>query len=289
MFIDNELGGKFVTGLVIRKATMNDIKGIQNIHRNCNDPWDNETECRSWVEKRLDRGFYIQVAVLNNRIVGHGEWIVSDEPTNKFLYLGLLQIDSDYQKQGIGRAMLNDGQYYARQNGCKSIVTIPDKETGSISFYRKCGFTHGRNIKQIKIPTIKHTDYNSNNKRIDHVPFSIIKELPFIFGLSQISSRHMWEVCNEPPKSDDRLTPAIRTAEGDFVQFSYYKPSDTGLVLCWSPSNDIDRLLKNILCFGYECGLKQAKFSFFEQYEHFFSGLSTTIVNDPDIELLKCI
>jgi ribosomal protein S18 acetylase RimI-like enzyme len=278
-----------VAGLVIRKATLNDIKGIQNIHRDCDDPWHNETECKNWVEKRLDRGFYIQVAVLNGKVVGHGEWIVSDEPDKKFLYLGMLQIDSDYQRQGIGRAMLSDGQYYARQNGCSSIITIPDNDTGSVSFYSKCGFTQGRKIKQIKVPTMMYTGYDPYNKRIDFVPFSVTKELLFIFGLSQISSRHMWEICNEPPKGDDRATPAIKTAEGDFVQFSYYEPSDTGLVLCWSASNNTDRLLINILGFGYECGLKYVTFIFFEQYEHFFNRLNTEVVDNTDIELIKCI
>jgi GNAT superfamily N-acetyltransferase len=282
-------GDCFVNSIVIRKATMNDIKGIQYIHRNDDDPWHNKTGCLNWVEKRLDRGFYIQLAILNDKIVGHGEWIVSDEPNNKYLYLGMLQIDSDYQKQGIGRAMLNDGQCYARENGCNLISTIPDNDTGSISFYIKCGFTRGRKIKQIKVPTMTNTDYNIKSTLLNYVPFSTINELPFLFGISQISSRHMWEICNEPPKGDDRATPSIKTFEGDYIQFNYYMSSDTGLVLCWSASSDIDRLLKDILGFGYKCGLKYVTFIFFEQYEYFFNGLNIEIIDEYNIELIKCI
>ncbi len=278
-----------MNSLIIRKATINDIKGIQNIHRNCDDPWHSETECKNWVEKRLERDFYIQIAILNGKIVGHGEWIITDEPNKKYLYLGMLQIDNDYQKQGIGRAMLNDGQCFARDNGCNMISTIPDNNTGSIYFYLKCGFNYGRKIKQINVPTMMHTDYNTRNTRIDCVPFSIIKELPFIFGISQISSRHMWEVCNEPPNGDDRTTPVMKTSEGDYIQFSYYTPSDTGLVLCWSASNNIDRLLINILGFGHQCGLKYVTFIFFEQCKHFFDRLNIQVIGEDSIELIKYI
>jgi hypothetical protein len=201
----------------------------------------------------------------------------------------MLQIDRDYQRQGIGRAMLDDGQYYAKQNGWSSIVTIPDSDTGSVHFYSKCGFIQGRRILQMKAPTMIYADYKPNYRRIDRVPYSAIKELPFISGLSQISSRHMWEVCNEPPKGDDRTTPAIKTAEGDYIQFSYFKPSDTGLVLCWSASNDMARLIKDILDFGYGCGLKHVIFTFFEQYEHFLDGFNTELVDDENIELVKYI
>ena len=83
----------------IRQMTISesDINGIANIHRDCEDPWKETEECTAWITKRLERGFYIQAAEFNEKIVGHGEWIISDEPNKKFVYLGMLQIDKDYQ------------------------------------------------------------------------------------------------------------------------------------------------------------------------------------------------
>jgi len=75
----------------IRQMTTSesDLNGIANIHRSCEDPWNEIEECTAWITKRLERGFYIQVAEIINeqtrlsKIVGHGEWIISDEPDRK--------------------------------------------------------------------------------------------------------------------------------------------------------------------------------------------------------------
>lgn len=108
----------------------NDIEGICRIHRSCSDPWQDVEEGTSWVTHRLSRGFYIQVALLDGLVVGHGEWIVSDEPAGKYLYLGVLQVDADYQRQVIGRKMIEDGARYAAGQGCSSLVTIPENDPG---------------------------------------------------------------------------------------------------------------------------------------------------------------
>lgn len=125
---------------LIREAKLGDIKGIMNVHRNCDDPWHEENECSAWIEKRLKSGFYIQVAQIGDKIIGHGEWIISTEPKQKILYLGMLQVDDDYQRMGCGRAMIADGVIYAKKFACSKIVTIPDSDTNSIIFYEKCGF-----------------------------------------------------------------------------------------------------------------------------------------------------
>jgi predicted N-acetyltransferase YhbS len=261
----------------IRKAELGDIKGIMNIHRNCDDPWHEEHECRAWIEERLKSGFYIQVAQIDDKIIGHGEWIISEEPNQKILYLGLLQVDEDYQKMGVGRAMIADGEKNAQKFSCSKIVTIPDNDTNSIVFYEKCGFAKFRTIKSCSIATSMHKDFFHQRMIVDAVPFSVVSELPFIFGLSQCASRHMWEVCNNKPCTDDsRMTPAC-LCNGSYIQFSYYEPNNTALALCWSKSNDLSDVIKKILYFGYECGLKNVNFVFFEELEILFKGLNTEL------------
>ena len=272
--------------ILIRKANIKDIKGIQNIHRNCDDPWHDENECIAWVEKRLERGFYIQAAEYNHHVAGHGEWIISNEPNQNYLYLGMLQIDSEFQKRGIGRAMIDNGIEYAKNNNCSSIITILDTDTGSEMFYTKCGFTQCRNIKKCVIPTMYYDNFHSNKKQIDSIPFHVIKELPFVFGLSQTSSRHMWEVCNEKPDTDDRLTPAIFLNDGSYIQLSYFKGNDTALALCWSKLQDKDYVIKHIISFGYECNLKAIEFVFYEEHTHLFEKMKIEHENMEYIRLL---
>ncbi len=266
-----------MNNVIIRIATINDVIGIQNIHRTCKDPWHDYEECKDWIEKRLERDFHILVAVLNGKIIGHGEWIISQEPTEKFLYLGMLQIDRDFQKMGIGRKMIDAGIVYGRNNNCSKMVTIPEIDNNSIVFYEKCGFIKERTIHKTSIPT-KDEKYEFDI--INSIPENVISKLEFIFGLSQISSRHMWEVLNRKPNTDDRLTPAIKI-NNNYLQLSYYKNQESALVLYWGnrPNKDIIDVSLN---FGYQCGLKTLDFVFFDEFKKTFENVE---IYGNDIEL----
>jgi len=225
-------------------------------------------ECTAWITKRLERGFYIQIAEFDGKIVGHGEWIISDEPDRKFLYLGMLQIDEDYQKKGVGRAMIEDGIGYAKKNGCKSIITLPD-DGGADIFYRKCGFIDGRKSYSSKISTIAYKDYKFEKTELDKVPFTAIKEKKYIFGKGQFSSRHMWEVYNEKPLTDDRLAPVILLADGTYIQIDC---THGGYLLIWSNSVNYSDMIKSALSFGYSLGLSYLIFDYLEDEEIYIDG-----------------
>jgi len=258
----------------IRDITMaeRDINGMLRIHRNCQDPWNEIEECKSWISKRIERGFYLRLAEVDGIIVGHAEWIISDEPDRKFLYLGMLQIDDDYQKRGIGRAMINDGIKYAKENDCETVVTIPDMEENADIFYRKCGFKDMRKKHCLKIKTEKYKDFEFERINIVQVPFSVIKEKRYIFGKGQISARHMWEVYNEKPSVDDRLSPAVLLSDGTYIQLGYWEGGDGGYLMIWSNSGDYDKIIKSALAFGYSLGLEHLSFDYLEDEEGFFEG-----------------
>ena len=259
-----------------RNATVSesDLNGIVYIHRGEPVPWNNITDCTSWIAKRLERGFYIQVAEIDGKIVGHGEWVISDEPDRKFLYLGMLQIDEDYRGKGIGRAMIADGIKYAKENNCASAVTSPDTETGAEIFYRKCGFTDGRKEYILHIKTEKYKDYKFDKINLDKVPFSAIKEKKFVFGKGgQFSSRHMWEVMNEKPSVDiNRRTPAILLPDGTYIQIHTWENADAGSLYVWTNSTNYSEIIKSALSFGYSIGMKHIDFEYLEDEESFFDG-----------------
>ena len=260
----------------IRQATNSesDLNGIVHIHRDGGDAWDNIRTCTAWITKRLERGFYIRIAEIDGKIAGHAEWIITDEPDGNFLYLGMLQIDEDYQKQGIGRAMVSDGIEYAKKNNCTSVVTSPDTETGAAIFYRKCGFIDGRKQHTLKILTEKYKNFEFEKNSISKVPFSVLKEKKFIFGKDcQFSPRHMWEVMNEPPSTDTkRRTPAILLSDGTYIQLHIWGESDSGGVYIWTNSTNYTDIIKSALSFGYSLGLRHLDFGHFEDEESFFDG-----------------
>ena len=243
-----------------------DLHGIANIHRTCEDPWREIEECTAWITKRIERGFYIQAAEFDGKIVGHGEWIVSDEVDVIFLYLGMLQIDADYQKRGIGRAMIADGIKYAKKNGCATVVTSPDLDEGAEIFYRKCGFVDGRKQGSLKLAT---KDYKFEGTDIEKIPFSVVKEKKFIFGKGQYCARHMWEVYNEKPSTDDRLSPAILLPDGTYIQIDC---THGGYLMIWSNSANYTEIIKSALAFGYSLGLRHLNVDYLEDEEIFLDG-----------------
>lgn len=261
-----------MNNIFVRKATIKDVEDIMNIHRSCDDPWHNQEDCLSWMDTRLSRNFYIQLGIYNNTVVGHGEWIISSEPENKYLYLGMLQIDTNYQRRGIGRKMLEDGMLYAKESNCKYISVICG-EDDPIEFYRKCGFVENRKIIVSTLSTTSATK-DSEFEIIESAPEKIINEISFKFGHAQTASRHMWEVCNRKPITNrDRLTPAMRSNNNDYIQLSYFAGNKSGIVLCWSNSSDLKRLINASLYFGKTNGLDELIFYYDIEYvKTFHSG-----------------
>ena len=254
-------------------ATETDYHGITKIYKPDDEgPWKEYEECKAWISKRLERGFYIQVAEIDGKIIGHGEWIISDEPDRKFLYLGMLEVNENYRGKGIGRFMIADGIEYAKQNNCSQAVTSPDMDNHADIFYRKCGFTDGRKYFTSKILTELYKDYKHGGINIDKVPFSAIKENKFIFGKGQFCSRHMWEVYNEKPSNDDRLAPAIELPDGTYIQLGYWEGGEGGYILVWSNSTDYNNIIKSALSFGYFLGLHHIDFGYLEDEEKFLDG-----------------
>jgi GNAT superfamily N-acetyltransferase len=262
-----------MNNIKIRQITTSesDLKGMANVHRNCEDAWTEIKQCTAWITKRLDRGFYIQAAEADGKIVGHAEWIISDEPDRKFVYLGMMQIDEEYQRKGIGRLMIDDGIEYAKKNDCNLIVTSPDVADGATAdiFYRKCGFVDGRKSYSSYIRTEPYKEYQFEKTNIDKVPFATIKEQRFIFGLGQFSSRHMWEVYNEKPSTDKRISPIILLSDGTYIQIDC---TYGGYVLIWSNSEDYAHIIKSALAFGYSLGLNQLDFVYFETDKKLLDG-----------------
>jgi len=126
--------------IIIRNIDLDmDIKGVREAHGN-DEHWGSDEACLRSGQTSLENGFFIQVAICDDKIVGHAEWVVSDEPCCRFLYLGMLQVHEAYQKRGIGTKLVESGAVYAKDNGCAFLRTMPGIESGSIFFYQKNGF-----------------------------------------------------------------------------------------------------------------------------------------------------
>jgi GNAT superfamily N-acetyltransferase len=256
-----------------------EIQGIREAHGE-DDHWGSNEACFNSQKTRLENGFFIQVAVCGDKVVGHAEWVISREPKHCFLYLGMLQINAEYQKKGIGTEFIESGAEYAKKNGCTFLRTMPDDDTGSSIFYQKNGF-------------IKTNDSNSTLKletksipaetavRIDKVPFDITKTLPFMVGLYQHSSGHMWNVYNARSENDDRVVSSYKIGDA-YINIGAFEPTDRASVVCWS-EKITPALITEILAVGNSLGYKYLSFCILTENMTCFDSFVYELSEEHDI------
>ncbi|HPG69866.1 MAG TPA: GNAT family N-acetyltransferase [Candidatus Hydrogenedentes bacterium] len=222
--------------VVVRPATLRDVAGIREIHANCEDPWADATQCALWTNHRLVRRFLIDVAVVDGVIAGHAEWIVSDEPPpyGRHLYLGMIQIHRDYQRRGIGRAMVERGMLRAEDRHCPALRTVPEDEAKG--FYRSCGFSPILTTESFTIE-VTPKPLPAGWRRLSATPRRTVRTLPMRWGWVQGSSAHMWELCNRPVRiagDPVRCPCAGRTDGRAYVQLIHCGTSPEALAVAWA-------------------------------------------------------
>jgi len=254
-----------------------DIQGIRETHGG-DDHWGSDLACCNSQKTRLANGFFIQVAVSGKQIIGHAEWAVSDEAEHKYLYLGMLQARAGYQRMGVGTKLLETGAAYANEIGCAFLRTMPNAE--SAAFYQKNGFV--KTGKSNSTLTLKTTDAPLRTAaRVDKIPFAAIKTLPFVAGLYQHSSGHMWNIYNALSESDDRTVFSYRIG-GSYVNIGAFMPTDRASVLCWT-DEITDGLITEILAAAGGLGYKYLNFCVLSEYVPLFDAFEYTMSDDHDI------
>ena len=248
--------------LRIRAAIEADIPGICHVNRGEEGPWAEPESCAGYVQNRLKNGFYIQVAEWEGRIVGHGEWIVSDERRWKTFYLGQLQVDPEFQRRGVGREMLVDGVAQAKRRGCESISLIPETDTGSQHFYEKCGLKRGKDILRCALPA---QNGPFKGEVIAEAPREIVKESPFLFGLTQTAAEHMWQVFNRRPAGEGRRVETL-AGDGFILQLGAFRKSDNALLLAWGEPENAREIVRTARAFAFALDYPGVEFNFFSDH-----------------------
>ena len=263
----------------------NDIEGVREAH-GADEHWGSDRACLASQKTRLENGFFIRVAEYGGKIVGHAEWIISDEPGKRFLYLGMMQVHTDYQKTGIGTKLLETGEGYAKESGCGFVRTMPNTETGSFEFYRKNGFAKTKDENSTMI--IKTTSAPVRSAvRIDKVPSAAVSELPFAVGLYQHSSRHMWNVYNAQSECDDRVVSSY-SIEGSYVNIGAFEPYLRASVTCWSGQLS-PGLIAEVLAVGGSLGYKHLSFCVLSESVPCFDSFDYEMSEVHDIFMEKRI
>ena len=265
---------------IIRNINLEtDIQGIREAHGS-DEHWGSDEACFRSGQTSLENGFFIQVAICNDKIVGHAEWVLSDEPCHRFLYLGMLQIHEAYQKRGIGTKLIESGAVYAKENGCAFLRTMPGIESGSIFFYQKNGFVQTKDSNStLKLATT--TAPIKNAIRVDIVPFAVVKSLSFMIGLYQHASAHIWKVYNAQHEYDDRTVSSFKIGES-YINIGAFEPTERASVTCWS-KQITPALIHEILAIGGSLGYKYLSFCILDESMPCFSSFDYETSEEHDV------
>jgi GNAT superfamily N-acetyltransferase len=222
----------------VRSARITDAPGISAIYTGRDLPFADPSECAIRTNHRMLAGFLDDVALLDGRVVGHAEWIVSDEPAppGRHLYLGMIEVHPEARRNGAGRALLEAGARNARARSYPKLRTMPDE--GALDFYRSCGFAHIGDIFG-GAAVVRSAGLPRGWKRARSVPRRVVRDLPFRVGWHQACSAHMWSLANRPAviAGHERVrAPCARSTSG-YVQVRYFPwPGASGAVLAWTSS-----------------------------------------------------
>lgn len=125
--------------IVIRNAEEADLTEVAEVCRCAYMPlreiYQPTREARDF-KRQIAHSLSRLVAVCNGRIAGTVEFIFEDVALH---FLGLA-VHPDCQRQGIGRALIEDLVSIACGHGLKKITLDTVKETGNVTLFEKLGF-----------------------------------------------------------------------------------------------------------------------------------------------------
>lgn len=142
-------------GIVIRKATQEDLKAIQelnyklfeleynNFDPDLNMNWTFSQTGENYFKKSIENAT-VWVAVSDNKVIGYLAGSIEKMPaytTKSLAELDNFYIDEEYRRQGIGKRLVEEFKKYCINKGIEEIkVTASAKNTNAKAFYQNNGF-----------------------------------------------------------------------------------------------------------------------------------------------------
>jgi len=257
------------------------INGLVHVFRDDTSAWHWHENCLLWLKKRSERGFYMTVAFINEKIVGYSEWIKSFDDNKKTMYLGTMHVDGEFRGMGIGTALLSDGESYAINNGVEIIRAMPEDERAWDS-YRKYGYYETDIFYTCDCPTVQGNAVYTESAEI--TPETLGKK-QFIFGLLHPSNNYIYERVNHNPAPEEHIIITAYIPDG-YLQFDRFEGETDATVYYWSDKDADAQTISTILSLGYKLGYNKLTFVFRSKYKNLFADYD---VNYDNTEISKLI
>jgi len=138
--------------MVIRKETKSDVGAISNITKSAfeNHPFSNNTEQFIINALRAANALTISlVAEIDGKLVGHIAFspVTFSDGSKNWYGLGPISVMPNYQKQGIGKSLVNEGIGLLKDLGAEGCVLVGDPK-----YYERFGFRSPNRLKHEGVP-----------------------------------------------------------------------------------------------------------------------------------------
>ncbi len=144
-----------MNNLLIKKATLEDLKTIQNLNNQLFElekenydstlvsNWPLTNEGKLYFEDLINN-HYVIVAILNNEIVGYLAGAINEKGSYEEIQYGEINnmlVKDECRGYGIGKMLINNFKDYCRENNIYNVkVEASAKNKNAINFYKKNGF-----------------------------------------------------------------------------------------------------------------------------------------------------
>ena len=126
-----------------------------------------------------------------------------------------------------------------------------------------------------------------NTVRIERVPFSVVKSLPFVMGLYQHASAHMWHIYNVPYSHENRIVSSFKVGES-FINIGTFDPNGPASVMGWS-KQITPALLTEVLAIGHDLGYQHLLFCVLDKHVPAFGAFDYETLEDHDVFMERCL
>ncbi len=138
--------------MIIRQETQTDIEAITKITKLAfeNHPFSKNTEQFIINALRAANALTISlVAEIDGKLVGHIAFspVTFSDGSKNWYGLGPISVEPDYQKQGIGKSLVNEGIGLLKDLGAEGCVLVGDPK-----YYERFGFKSPNELKHEGVP-----------------------------------------------------------------------------------------------------------------------------------------
>jgi len=267
--------------ITVRMASLDDVKGIVNVH--CSDvdrwvkhidgkeveaeyedltieerfahggPWMSAETCAIHLNYLIVHSQYPIVAELNGKIVGELELYIGEERSilGKCAFIDIIEVHKDYRCKGIGRALIGKAFEIAKKHNCDTIAVWHTKE--DVEFYRKCGIEEvAYNIVYLEFDIRKIEFKKTYSYEISAFPekYSTVKELVFVSPriLSSFTAwlKSRWSYAIEETRAirNEGYVPKLQAA---YIVENIWSRRDVANLLLWLRSIEYLPLTINVI------------------------------------------